>query len=765
LIQIELFLDLDTSITENKFHLDGIQISQLTNIKATIINSDAVNGDPNITIEAHANIKDNSIKILTKNENDQVLKVEFNDNSTFDKIALALNVSENAYNKLRVPLYDTLLNDFLKDIRPEFSLLFYPVTEPPTMNFCLKNISIFSNEFPEMKKFIPLQIYQNLRLTNVSIDISIYNPLYIENTIGLDIKFNLLTTDDKKLAGNLFYLPVKNTEQPIMVSIKPQDLDDNNNNPLNLREMLKAIGLYDTFEKLNEVSPILWSHVKNLESVEFQYLELQIKLNEQNAIYEIGDFTLGIVTPKFIIKEGVIEVINAIIDLGYNGTLWSGSIHGIAEITGKDTKYNCQIEYLPPTKEQLGSLLIKNINESLNLKELIQILQLENISTIPVLGKLFEPMNISKININQVNSDCSDFIIQDLSFILQSNKLKLGPLTIEQLKVYISYFPSKNNRDSAIWKFSIEGYIDTMIASLIYNNKKRKIQATLVPVKCKKLKEITELFIETSKFSDNSMYSEVCDSEITNVELIINVHMDVYVETFTSKLVKKLLYDGFILDNLTFKYEEVKYMLIDNHSPNQVAPPHRKHILKAIISCKKDISAEIEIDCSENVVEASITSFSDSSLYGILNFLIGYKQTLQDLLPKLPNLPNFDNIKLDQKISVKISIKPFKIIGFNISVENKENNYEIPLITLQPVGVSINYEYDLNGKTEKLEGILNGTLILNDKSELRLTLARSKTKDENMFIASVESIKNEGSIQISSVVDTLLNENEQCYII
>ncbi|CAG8522999.1 22666_t:CDS:2 [Cetraspora pellucida] len=755
LIQIELFLDLDISIKENIFYLDGIQISQLNNIKATIINSDAVNGDPNITIEAHANIKDNSIKILTKNENEQVLKVNFNDDTTFDKIALALNVSENIYNKLRVPLFNTLLNEFLKDIKPEFGLLFYPITEPPTMNFYLKNISIFSNKFPEMKKFIPSQIYQNLRLTNVSIDISIYNPLYIENTIGLDIKFNLLTTDDKKLAGNLSYIPVKNTEQPILVSIKPQDLDDNN--PLNVKEMLKTIGLYDTFEKLNEVSPILWFHVKNLESVNFQYLELQIKLNEQNAIYEIGDFTFGISIPKFIIKEGVIEVINAIIDLGYNGTLWSGSIHGIAEIIGKDTKYSCQIEYMPPTKEQHGRLLIKNIDESLNLKEIIQILQLENISIIPVLGKLFETMNISKININQVNSDYSDFIIQDLSFILQSNKLILGPLTIEQSEVCISYFPPKNDKDSAIWKFSIEGYIDRMIASLIYNNENRKIQATLVPVKSKKLKEIK--FIKAPKFSDNSMYSQVCDSEITNVELIINIHMDsVYVETFKTKLGKVLSYDGFILDNLTFKYEEVKYMLIDNHSPNNVAPPHRKHILKAIISRKEDISAEIEIDCSENVVEASITSFSDSSLLGILKFLIGYKQTLPDLLPKLPNLPIFDNIKLDQKFFVKISIKPFKIIAFNISVENEIDRYEIPLITLQPFGVSINYEYDLDRKKEKLEGIFYGTFLLLDMSELRLKFARSNTEDENIVVASIESIKNEGSIYISGVVDTLLND-------
>ncbi|CAG8554849.1 4305_t:CDS:2, partial [Racocetra persica] len=132
LIQVDLFLD--TSTTKNKFQLDSIEISQLTDIKVTIINSDAVNGDPNITIEARANIRDNEVKILTQNENEQFLAVKFHDNTTLANIALALNNSENVYNKL-VPLYDMLLDDFLKDINPEFNLLFYPVTDPPTMNF------------------------------------------------------------------------------------------------------------------------------------------------------------------------------------------------------------------------------------------------------------------------------------------------------------------------------------------------------------------------------------------------------------------------------------------------------------------------------------------------------------------------------------------------------------------------------------------------------------------------------------------------------
>ncbi|CAG8717904.1 9725_t:CDS:1, partial [Dentiscutata heterogama] len=71
LIQTDLFLD--TSVTEDMFQLDVVQISQLADIKITIINSDAVNGDPNIVITARANIKDNSVQILTQNENEQFL--------------------------------------------------------------------------------------------------------------------------------------------------------------------------------------------------------------------------------------------------------------------------------------------------------------------------------------------------------------------------------------------------------------------------------------------------------------------------------------------------------------------------------------------------------------------------------------------------------------------------------------------------------------------------------------------------------------------
>ncbi|CAG8803839.1 12293_t:CDS:2, partial [Gigaspora margarita] len=346
LIQTELFLDIST--TDNIFQLDGIKISQLTDIKITIINSDAINDNPNIIIEAFANIKDNAVKIITQNENDQFLIAKFNKSTTFTNIAKSLNIDETVYNKFKVPLYDIFLDDFLKNINPEFSLFFYPITKPPTMNFKLKNISILTNNSHQIEKFVPPQIYQHLKLMNISTDISIYDPLDIKNIV---------------------------IEQPMSIYIKPQDLyDDNNNHPLNLKEMLKAISLYDTFKKINEVSPILWHHVKNLESVEFQYLDLQIKFNEQSTIYEIDDFNLCILIPRFIIKEGVIEIISANVDLEYNGTQWSGNIWGVAEIIGKDKNYNCQIEYMSPTKEQFGNLLIKDFIECLTLKEICQIL-------------------------------------------------------------------------------------------------------------------------------------------------------------------------------------------------------------------------------------------------------------------------------------------------------------------------------------------------------------------------------------------------------
>ncbi|CAG8793071.1 24924_t:CDS:2, partial [Gigaspora margarita] len=738
LIQTEIFLN--TLTTENMLQLDGIEISKLADIKITIINSDAVNDDPDITIEACANIKDNIVKIITQNEDEQFLIAKFDKSSTLANIAKSLNVDENAYNKVKVPLYDILLGDFLENINPEFSLFFYPITEPPTMNFKLKNISILTNHSHQIEKFVPPQIYQHLKLTIISTDISIYDPLDMENImIGLNIKFKLLTTDNKKLLANLSYLPIKNTEQSMSISIKPHDLYDNNNNhPLNLKEMLKAIGLYDTFKKIKEVSPILWRHVKNLKSAEFQYLDLQIKLNEQSTTYEIDDFNLGILIPRFMIKEGVIEVTSAIVDLEYNGTQWSGNIQGVAELIVKDKNYNCQIEYISPTKEQPGNLLIKDFADLLTLKETLQILQLESFFTIPVFGKLFEPMSISEVNINLFNSDSSDFIIQDLSFTLQADKLELKPLTIEQLEIELTYVPSKNNTDSAIWKFNIDGNVDTMIMTLECANEDHKIQATLTPIKSKRLKDITELLIKTSEFSDNSIYFEICNSEIENVKLIFDITAD------------------------------VKKMYMNNHCSNQITPLHKKYILDAIISrniANDKIKTNITIDFSENsgnIVDASITSFQTHSLLEILNLLIGYNSTIQNLLPKLPNLPNFENIKpIQQKFSIKISINPFKIIGFNISTQS-DDSYEIlkkPSILLRPLGISISYIYDYDRKEEKLEGKFYGTFILDDTTNLRLEFASSSTKDNDIVVASIQVIEGESSIRVSSFIDTLLNDN------
>ncbi|CAG8831162.1 13138_t:CDS:1, partial [Gigaspora rosea] len=139
--------------------------------------------------------------------------------------------------------------------------------------------------------------------------------------------------------------------------------------------------------------------------------------------------------------------------------------------------------------------------------------------------------------------------------------------------------------------------------------------------------------------------------------------------------------------------------------------------------------------------DASIT-FQTHPLLEILNFLIGYKSTIQNLLPKLPKLPNFENIKSIQQIfSIKISIKPFKIIGFNISAQS-DARYDIlekPSILLQPLGISINYIYDCDRKEEKLEGKFYGTFIY--MAELKLEFARSTTKGNDIVVASIQVIE------------------------
>ncbi|CAG8799485.1 5142_t:CDS:2, partial [Gigaspora margarita] len=106
------------------------------------------------------NIRDiKSVKLLTQNK-------EFDIGTTLSQIAIALNAGEHIYDKFKAHLYDMHLSNFLENIQPEFSLLFYPVTEPPTMNFRLK------------------------KYTNIANDILIFNPLETENiTISINIKF------------------------------------------------------------------------------------------------------------------------------------------------------------------------------------------------------------------------------------------------------------------------------------------------------------------------------------------------------------------------------------------------------------------------------------------------------------------------------------------------------------------------------------------------------------------------------------------------
>ncbi|CAG8853240.1 43474_t:CDS:2, partial [Gigaspora margarita] len=132
-----------------------------------------------------------------------------------------------------------------------------------------------------------------------------------------------------------------------------------------------------------------------------------------------------------------------------------------------------------------------------------------------------------------------------------------------------------------------------------------------------------------------------------------------------------------------------------------------------------------------------------------------YNSTIQNLLPKLPELPNFENIKpIQQNFPIKILIKPFKIIGFNISAQS-DTSYEIlekPSIFLQPLEISINYIYDWK---------FYGMFILNDITKLRLEFASSTTKDNDIFVASLQVIEGESPIHLSSIINTLLDENNE----
>ncbi|CAG8510510.1 16498_t:CDS:2, partial [Racocetra persica] len=755
------------------FQLDGILISKVTDVKIKITDPGAINGNPKIIIKACASIRDiKSVNILTQNDSMRSLIMEFDAGTTLTQIAKALNTNENTYDKLNVPLYDMPLSNLLENIQPEFSLLFYPVTEPPTMDYKLKNIRIFANNFPEIK-FIPSQIHK--KLTNTAIDISIFNPLEIENiAIGLNIKFYLLITKDKKLLANLSYLYDKKVEpsEPYtltqyMISIKPQSLDESNIT-IKLDEILNAIDLYDTFEGLNEFAPILWNSIKNeLKSAKFKYLDLYIK-----NCHSYSDFQLGITISNFIIKAGVIEVKDVTIDLEHYDAKWIGKIKSIAKIIGKVGTYDCFIEYMSPTKNNVGNLLIKNLSEHLTFEMILNIFQLENVFDISEFEDLFKYAKILEIDVDLVNSDNSDFIIEELSIVLWTKNLKLGHLTIDHLKANISYSPSRNNTDSAIWKFSIEGKVDTLVAILSYDNEKCKMQGTLVPTQSKTLKEIVDL-LTTAKIAGNSMFNEICDSEIISVNLNINIDMNnIYIEEFSVALMKKLSFAKVNLDDLIFKYKKANnYHIFDTQVNSQQLPSSEiVFALKATISrqvADNKISAMIVIDCDteydNELVKAyiEISSFQKPLLLSdFLKLLTGHQPDLQELLPKLPDLPKFENFLIVQGYQYPVTISAkLQITEFRISTQNEESFtlIENPSIKLKPMGVSISY--NKAAKVKKYEASLDGIFTLIDGTKLKLVIVKSKVDNDDTIFADIYATENEYSVEISNVVETLLQLN------
>ncbi|CAG8585932.1 3098_t:CDS:1, partial [Dentiscutata heterogama] len=625
---------LDKSMTGNMldFQLSGIPISQITDVEIKITDPGAISGSPKISIDARANIGDKSVILLTQNDNMQSFIVEFDAGTTLTQVAKALKAGENIYDKFKVPLFDIPLSNFLENIQPEFSLLFYPVTEPPTMNFRLKNIRVFAkNNIPEIKNFVPSQIYE--RLTNTTIDISIFNPLETENiTIGTNINFCLSIANDKKLLATLSYMHDKKIEQlytlpQYMISIKPQSLDENNNT-MKLREVLNAIDLFETLEELSEFAPMLWKPInKEIKIIKFQYLDLYVKnYNSYN------DFRLDITITNFIIKTGVIEVTDATIVLEHHDTQWTGKIKSVAKIIENDRKYNCFIEYTFPSTKYVGNLLIKNLSEYLELETILKIFQLENVFNVPALNSLFKHAKILEISVDLANSDDSDFIIQELSIILWTKDLELGSLAIDQLKIYILYSSSRNITDSAIWKFSIEGNVDSLVAMINYDNEKSKMQATLVPTKSKTLNDMVDL-LTTTTISSNPMFDEVRDSEITSVDLIINIDTgDAYIEEFSILLMKKLSHGKMSLDDLEFKYRK---------SNNDYIASDMIFILKATISRQlgdDKISATVAIDCGTEYDNGSVKAYITSPqkpllLSDLLKLLVDNQPDLQELLP------------------------------------------------------------------------------------------------------------------------------------
>ncbi|CAG8623015.1 31211_t:CDS:2, partial [Gigaspora margarita] len=157
---------------------------------------------------------------------------EFDIGTTLSQIAIALNAREHTYDKFKAPLYDMHLSDFLENIQPELSLLFYPVTEPPSMNFRLKNIRISSNNVPEISvdlansddsEFIIQELSinlwaKNLKLGSLTIERNITNSVMwkfsIEGYVDIlaaivnfgnekhKMQATLVPTQSKTLKGN-----------------------------------------------------------------------------------------------------------------------------------------------------------------------------------------------------------------------------------------------------------------------------------------------------------------------------------------------------------------------------------------------------------------------------------------------------------------------------------------------------------------------------------------------------------------------------------
>ncbi|CAG8780260.1 9008_t:CDS:1, partial [Ambispora leptoticha] len=133
------------------------------------------------------------------------------------------------------------------------------------------------------------------------------------------------------------------------------------------------------------------------------------------------------------------------------------------------------------------------------------------------------------------NSDTLDFIIQELSIVLKANEFDLGYLKIRQLKIHITY-------NSAIWKFSIEGNVNSMAAKIIYDNEKRQIHTILIPFQNKSLGETFEV-LTNEKIPDDA----ISQLNINSVNLAFNVD-DKIIEKFSIELEGTLKLEKINLD-------------------------------------------------------------------------------------------------------------------------------------------------------------------------------------------------------------------------